>query len=269
MSRAKTRRDAIREAAADLKLGEKGVTVRLTGSIPIADDEFATLKEGAALNGALTVFAVLIILWLALHSARIILAVFVSPFYRALRNRGSGARPGWRPSTPSRLPSSCFSWGSGSISACNSASATAPSVSSGKIYSARWSQPRRTPEDASLWPPRQRRPASWRSHPRRIRGFRSLAQSLGMGMIVAFIMSITVLPAMLRLLNPPAEPHPLGYAFLSPVDRFLERNRVPVLVITLCAVSGGLAAALLAALRFQSDGPEEPARRVRSPPISI
>ena len=63
-----------------LKLDEKGVTVRLTGSIPIADDEFATLQAGAALNGALTVFAVLIILWLALHSARIILAVFVAFF---------------------------------------------------------------------------------------------------------------------------------------------------------------------------------------------
>ena len=56
------------------------MTVRLTGSIPIADDEFATLKEGAELNGAMTVFAVLIILWLALHSVRIILAVFVSLF---------------------------------------------------------------------------------------------------------------------------------------------------------------------------------------------
>ena len=94
-------------------------------------------------------------------------------------------------------------------------------------------------------------------------GLSELGEIAGMGMIVAFIMSITVLPAMLRLLNPPAEPHPLGYAFLSPVDRFLERNRVPVLVITLCTVLGGLAAALLAALRFQPDGPEEPARRVR------
>ena len=67
-------------------------------------------------------------------------------------------------------------------------------------------------------------------------------------MIVAFIMSITVLPAMLRLLNPPAEPHPLGYAFLSPVDRFLERNRIPVLVITLCTVLA--ASPLLYWLRF-------------------
>ena len=64
----------------DLKLANDNVTVRLTGPVQISDEEFGTLKEGAALNGALTVLAVLVILWLALHSARIMLAVFVSLF---------------------------------------------------------------------------------------------------------------------------------------------------------------------------------------------
>ncbi len=36
------------------------------------------MKEGALLNGVLTILAVLLILWLALKSARIILAVFVA-----------------------------------------------------------------------------------------------------------------------------------------------------------------------------------------------
>src|SRR5271165_6692896 len=72
--------NAIHAMAADLNLAADGVTVRLTGSVPISDDEFATLKEGAALNGTLTLLAVLVILWLALRSARIITAVFVSLF---------------------------------------------------------------------------------------------------------------------------------------------------------------------------------------------
>src|SRR5205814_2956502 len=42
------------------------------------DDELATLREGAFLNATLTVVAVLFILWLALRSARLILAVFIS-----------------------------------------------------------------------------------------------------------------------------------------------------------------------------------------------
>ena len=34
--------------------------VRLTGSVPIDDDEFATVADGAALNGAITMMAVLL-----------------------------------------------------------------------------------------------------------------------------------------------------------------------------------------------------------------
>jgi predicted exporter len=52
--------------------------VRLTGPVPIAHEEFATLQDGALLNGALTAAIVLLILWLALQSLRIVAAVVVS-----------------------------------------------------------------------------------------------------------------------------------------------------------------------------------------------
>ena len=52
--------------------------MRLTGPIALADEEFATVKEGALINTSLTIVAVLIILWLALRSARLIIAVFLS-----------------------------------------------------------------------------------------------------------------------------------------------------------------------------------------------
>ena len=52
--------------------------MRQTGRIPTDDDEFGTLKENAGLNAAVSLLAVLIILWLALRSARIIFAVAVS-----------------------------------------------------------------------------------------------------------------------------------------------------------------------------------------------
>ena len=48
--------DAIRKAAADLKLAEDyGARVRLTGPVPIADEEFATVQEGMLINGIGTV----------------------------------------------------------------------------------------------------------------------------------------------------------------------------------------------------------------------
>src|SRR5713226_5933881 len=71
--------DAIRKAAADLNIaGQYGAKLRLTGPVPIADEEYATVQEGAFINTAATILVVLTILWLALRSARIILAVFIS-----------------------------------------------------------------------------------------------------------------------------------------------------------------------------------------------
>ncbi|HEX2653211.1 MAG TPA: MMPL family transporter, partial [Xanthobacteraceae bacterium] len=71
--------DIIRQEAADLKLSSEFQTrIRLTGPIALANEEFGTIKEGALLNHVLTVAAVLLILWLALKSTRIILAVSLS-----------------------------------------------------------------------------------------------------------------------------------------------------------------------------------------------
>src|SRR5215470_2169921 len=72
---------AIARIAADLKLDrDYQAEVRLTGRIPMEDDEFGTIKHNAWLNAALTLLAVLIILWLALRSFRIIFACAVSLF---------------------------------------------------------------------------------------------------------------------------------------------------------------------------------------------
>src|SRR6185295_7116255 len=71
--------DAIRQAVTDLKLPQDySARVRLTGPVPIADEEFATVQEGMVVNGVGTVVIVLVILWLALKSGRIILAVFLN-----------------------------------------------------------------------------------------------------------------------------------------------------------------------------------------------
>ena len=52
--------------------------MRLTGSVALSDEEFATVADGAALNGAVTILVVLLLLWLALKQARIVLAVLVN-----------------------------------------------------------------------------------------------------------------------------------------------------------------------------------------------
>ena len=52
--------------------------MRLTGPVALSDEEFATIADGAALNGVVTMLVVLLVLWLALKQARIILAVLVN-----------------------------------------------------------------------------------------------------------------------------------------------------------------------------------------------
>jgi len=65
----------------DLDLTSKyQANIRLTGSVPMADEEFATVQRGALVNGIATVIVVLAILWLALKSARIMSAVFINLF---------------------------------------------------------------------------------------------------------------------------------------------------------------------------------------------
>ena len=51
-----------------------------TGPVPIANEEYATVQDGAIVNGIGTVLVVLLILWMALHSAKIIFAVFINLF---------------------------------------------------------------------------------------------------------------------------------------------------------------------------------------------
>ena len=71
--------EAIRQVAAEIA-PKFQASVRLTGPVAMADEEFATIKEGAVRNGLITIVIVLIILWLALRSARLIVAVFVNLF---------------------------------------------------------------------------------------------------------------------------------------------------------------------------------------------
>src|SRR6476646_6553828 len=70
------------------------------------------------------------------------------------------------------------------------------------------------------------------------RGVSELGQIAGVGMLIAYLTSVTLLPALLAVMNPPGEPAEVGYRALAPVDRFLQRRRVPV-------IAGTLAVALL------------------------
>jgi len=62
------------------------------------------------------------------------------------------------------------------------------------------------------------------------RGISELGLIAGTGMLIAFLLSITMLPALLLILRPPGEPAEVGYHFMAPVDHFLLRRRRAVLI---------------------------------------
>src|SRR5262249_54689354 len=73
--------DAIVRIASELALGtEFEARMRQTGRVPVEDDEFGMIKENVGLQLALSLTAVLIILWFALRSFRLIFAVSVCLF---------------------------------------------------------------------------------------------------------------------------------------------------------------------------------------------
>jgi len=232
--------DAIRKAATDLDFpGQYQARVRLTGPIPIANEEYATVQDGAIRNGIGTVLVVLLILWMALHSAKIIFAVFVNLFIGLSITTAAGLAM------------------VGSFNLLSVAFAVlfiGLGVDFGIQFSVRYRSERFKNDDLrqALAEAARRAavPLSLAAMataagflcflPTDYKGISELGEIAGVGMLVAFTSSITVLPALLRLLNPPGENEPVGYAFLAPVDHFLEKHRVIVVVGTLLLAVAGL-----------------------------
>jgi len=71
--------NAIRTAARSLGLDDAhGVRIRLTGPVPLADEEFASLAQDGDLVAAAMVIALLGILWWAVHSGRVVAAILLT-----------------------------------------------------------------------------------------------------------------------------------------------------------------------------------------------
>jgi hopanoid biosynthesis associated RND transporter like protein HpnN len=71
--------EAIRTAAKSLQLDNAhGVRVRLTGPVPLQDEEFATLTQRAGLIAALASGAIILMLWLAVRSVRLIASILAT-----------------------------------------------------------------------------------------------------------------------------------------------------------------------------------------------
>jgi hopanoid biosynthesis associated RND transporter like protein HpnN len=231
---------AIRQAVSDLKLeSEDRARVRLTGSIPIQDEEFGTLREHWELNAIVSLGFLIGILWLALGSARIIVAVLISIFCGLAMTSAVGL----------------FLVGSlNPISVAFAVLFVGIGIDFGIQFGVRYRAERYEEDDlrkalsnaarhvgVPLTLAAAATAAGFMSFlPTHYKGLSELGLIAGLGMIIAYIVSITLLPALLRLFNPSGEKEPLGYASLAPVDSFMERHRIPIIVGTAVISLGGL-----------------------------
>jgi hopanoid biosynthesis associated RND transporter like protein HpnN len=238
----------IREAAYRLGLTpEKGVNLRLTGSVALADEEFATIADGAALNGAVTVLLVGFVLWLALKKARIILAILLNLAVGLVVTAAVGL------------------WMVGALNPISVAFAVlfvGLGVDFGIQFSVRYRSERHACEDLHLALLATARTvagplllaaasiatAFYSFLPTAYVGLSELGVIAGTGIVIAFATTVTLVPALLSVLKPPAEQKPIGYAALAPLDRFLDRQRNWIVGLTLAVTIIGLP--LLADLRF-------------------
>jgi len=243
--------NAIRRAASDLQLDKKyQARVRLTGSVPMADEEFATVQDGALENAIGTIITVLVILWLALKSARLIVAVFINLVVGLALTAAFGLM---------------IVGALNMISVAFAVLFVGLGVDFGIQFSVRYRAER---HDVPALAPALVQAAEKIGVPLTLaaaavaagflsflptdyRGVSELGQIAGVGMLIAYVTSITLLPALITVLNPTGEAEPIGYAALAPVDRFLQVHRVPVIVGTLAVAV--LGAPLLYYLTFDFD----------------
>ncbi len=240
--------DVLRETARKIGLTpENGYRLRLTGEIALQDEEFGTLAEGAARSNLITLFAVLFILWRALRWRRLIVAVMVNMLMGLAMTAAAGLAM-----VGSLNP----------ISVAFAVLFVGIGVDFGIQFSVRYREERFRDDDlrralnaagakASL--PLALAAAATAAGfysfiPTDYRGVSELGLIAGTGMMIAFLTSITALPALLSLLRPRPESRPVGYAFLAPLDEFQMRHRRGIVAAALgLAIIG---APLLLKVRF-------------------
>lgn len=232
---------AVRASARELRLAQRyQANVSLTGPIPLSDDEFASLQEGSLATSVAALLLVLALLWYALRSGRLILAV-------CLTMAGGLA-----------LTAALGIMMVGAMNLISIAFAilfVGIGIDFGIQFGVRFREmhQRRTSTAQALHeagraialPLLLAAIATAFGFlaflPTAYRGVAELGQIAGCGILfVALPSCLTVLPALIRLLDPPPGRTAPGFPRLAPVDRALQAHRKPLLAGTLAMVAAGL-----------------------------
>ncbi len=232
----------IRKAAADLKLTpDRGVRVRLTGSVALADEEFVTLREGMGIALVLSLSLVGLLLFIAVRSLRVIVPIVITLLTGLIATAAFAV-----------VAVGSFNL----ISIAFAVMFVGVAVDFGIQFSVRYRDERHRQDDmanalkatasgigGSLLLAALTTTAGFFSFlPTAYSGVSELGLIAGAGMVIALALNLTLLPALLVLFRPKGEPSPVGYVWAAPIDRFLLQRRRPVLAASALLCIVGLAA---------------------------
>lgn len=232
--------ELVRKTAAEIGVTPaNGVTMRLTGQVPLADEEFTTISENMTLNTMVTLGLVALILFLALRSPKLILAVLATLLIGLALTSGLGI-----------LLIGRFNL----ISVAFAALFIGLGVDFGIQFATKYREERHGEADldrALLEATRNIGGSLTLAAVSLLAGFfcflptdflgvSELGLIAGLGMIIAFVATLTFLPAAIKLLRPPPEHAPIYTASLAAVDHWILAHRKLVLGLTALVVLAGM-----------------------------
>ncbi len=220
---------AVRAAADALALAPaRGVTVRLTGEVPLGDEEFRSLQSNIGFVGAVMAGAMLLTLWLAMRSARTVAAIVLTTLCGLVITTALGLAAVGRFNIISIAFIPLFV-GLGidfSIQFATRFRADlidAPDAATALASAAGGLGPSLLLAAAAV------ALGFCAFLPTDYVGISELGIIAGLGMIVALLLSVTLLPALLMLSGVRAPAAAVGWAGAAPIDAWLHRRRRAVL----------------------------------------
>ena len=234
----------VRKIAADLKINNgdyhvgDGARMRLTGPVAVADDEFATLAEDAFLNYSVTTGAIVLFVWLALRSASLVGAVLITTFAGLVVTAALGL---------------LMVGELNPISVAFAALFVGLGIDFGIQFAVRYRADRFEQPDLPSALRAAARGVGWSLTlaaisliagffaflPTAFRGVSELGLIAGVGMIVAYLFSLTLLPALIAVFKPKTEAKAVETTWMAGVDHWIIEHRKAVLIgVALVTLAG-------------------------------
>jgi hopanoid biosynthesis associated RND transporter like protein HpnN len=231
--------DAMRQVIADLPFVKSGqARVRITGSVALADEEFATVAQGAVEGLAISVVLIAFWLFLALHSWRLILPALATLILGLMTTLLFAALAVGTLNLVSVAFAILFVGIAVDFAIQFSVRYREWRFELGDMGQALVETGRRS--GAQILVAAAATAAGFLAFvPTDFSGVAELGLIAGVGMLIAFVCTLTFLPAFIALLRPRAEGAEVGFAFAARLDPVVARRRIPILVVfALLAVLG-------------------------------